>query len=109
VRIEQPVNGHAKLYNKYGPHAAMDELPWQCCIYGIQAALYMARYKYIDTRSAPGRNRIQCACLRDKAPMNTSNTRGFSNRLGAGQEPLGLQQHRTVHHLAVHCDGGAFG
>jgi hypothetical protein len=42
----------------------MDELPWQCCVYGIQAALHMARYKYIDTKSAHGRNRIQCIGLR---------------------------------------------
>jgi hypothetical protein len=42
----------------------MEELPWQCRIHGLQEALYMVRYKYIDTRSAWGRNRIQCAGLR---------------------------------------------
>jgi hypothetical protein len=42
----------------------MEELPWQCRIHGLQEALYMVRYKYIDTRSAWGRNRIQCASLR---------------------------------------------
>ena len=42
----------------------MEELPWQCRIYGLQEALYMACYKYIDTRPAHGRNRIQCAGLR---------------------------------------------